>query len=592
MTRHLCTFAILMLAALPVRAANVPDAVLKAEQARIEVIKKARATVLAVFGPSGASGGGSGVVISPDGFALTNFHVANPSGIHMKCGMVDGRLYDAVIVSVDPTGDVALIKLFPPKDDKDFTFPAAPLGDSDALRAGAACFAMGNPFLLANDYSPTVSFGIVSGVHRYQYPAGTLLEYTDCIQTDAAINPGNSGGPLFNDSGQVIGIVGRGSFEKRGRVNVGVGYAISINQIKNFMGYLHSGRIVDHATLGATVGSDEQGRVVVTDILETSDAYRRGLRYDDEIVRFAGRPIRTVNAFKNVLGIFPKGWRVPLSYRREGQTFDVLVRLAGVHRTGELWARAQRPRPKTLPKKQPDREPEDKPKEKPKGKKDAARAGPLPKNTPQVVRDHYKSRAGFANYYYNKKNLDRVWQDHLAHGSFAKLDGEWTIRGELDGGGAVEFRLGSRRAVAVMPDGESSIDLSSELATQLKPAGSGGLLTALHCWQRLLVVGPDRFGEVYYQGTAPLLELNRLVDVVAAIHDTVECRFMFDPSGGQLLAMEMFPDDSVDPCEIYFSDYRPVGQQTLPHHLQVRHGDRIVGEFQLKEFTLVRKLGE
>ncbi|MCH8923124.1 MAG: trypsin-like peptidase domain-containing protein, partial [Planctomycetes bacterium] len=244
MTRHVFTFAILLLAAIPIRAADgadVPAAVLKAEQDRIAVIKKARATVLAVFGADGASGGGSGVVISPDGFALTNFHVANPSGIHMKCGMVDGRLYDAVIVSVDPTGDVALIKLFPPQGEKDFTFPAAPLGDSDALRVGAACFAMGNPFLLANDYSPTVSYGIISGVHRYQYPAGTLLEYADCIQTDAAINPGNSGGPLFNAAGQVVGIVGRGSFEKRGRVNVGVGYAISINQIKNFMGYLHTG---------------------------------------------------------------------------------------------------------------------------------------------------------------------------------------------------------------------------------------------------------------------------------------------------------------------------------------------------------------
>ena len=90
-------------------------------------------------------------------------------------------------------------------------------------------------------------------MHRYQYPAGTLLEYTDCIQTDAAINPGNSGGPLFDAEGRLIGINGRGSFEKRGRVNVGVGYAISINQIKNFLGRLKSGRIVDHATLGARV---------------------------------------------------------------------------------------------------------------------------------------------------------------------------------------------------------------------------------------------------------------------------------------------------------------------------------------------------
>src|SRR5690606_32771496 len=132
---------------------------------------------------------------------------------------------------------------------------------------------------------PSISLGIVSGVSRYQYPAGTLLEYADCIQTDAAVNPGNSGGPLFDLSGQVIGINGRCSFEKRGRVNVGVGYAISANQIKHFMGVLRSGRLVDHATLGATVSTDETGKVLVSNILNSSDAYRRGLRYGDEIVR-------------------------------------------------------------------------------------------------------------------------------------------------------------------------------------------------------------------------------------------------------------------------------------------------------------------
>src|SRR6185437_4261740 len=112
-----------------------------------------------------------------------------------------------------------------------------------------------------------ITYGIISGVHRYQYPAGTLLEYADCLQTDAAINPGNSGGPLFDSAGRLIGINGRGSFEKRGRVNVGVGYAISINQIKNFLGYLKSGRIVDHATLGATVSMGDRGTVRVSNIL-------------------------------------------------------------------------------------------------------------------------------------------------------------------------------------------------------------------------------------------------------------------------------------------------------------------------------------
>src|SRR5205814_2389882 len=142
------------------------------------------------------------------------------------------------------------------------------------------CMAMGNPFLLATDFNPTVTFGLVSGVHRYQYPAGTLLEYTDCIQVDASINPGNSGGPLFSMNGELIGINGRGSFEKRGRVNSGVGYAISINQIKNFMGHLRAGIDSDHATLGASVGTADPDapvpQMVVKQILDESDACRRG----------------------------------------------------------------------------------------------------------------------------------------------------------------------------------------------------------------------------------------------------------------------------------------------------------------------------
>ena len=210
-------------------AQDVPASVLSSEQQRIAAIAKASKSAVAVFA-NGGNGGGSGVVISPDGYALTNFHVVQPAGNYMKCSLNDGRLYDAVIVGIDPTGDVAVIKLEGRND-----FPVATLADSDQVKVGDWCFAVGNPFLLATDFQPTVTYGIVSGTHRYQYPAGTLLEYADCIQTDAAINPGNSGGPLYDANGDLIGVNGRGSFEKRGRVNVGVGYAISINQIKHFL---------------------------------------------------------------------------------------------------------------------------------------------------------------------------------------------------------------------------------------------------------------------------------------------------------------------------------------------------------------------
>jgi S1-C subfamily serine protease len=150
------------------------------------------------------------------------------------------------VCGIDKVGDVALIKLVPKEKGK--PFPFVQIGDSDKVKAGDWSLAMGNPFSLAMDFSPTVTYGLISGVNRYQPPEGKgLLEYTDCIQIETSINPGNSGGPLFNMQGELIGINGRGSFEKRGRVNVGVGYAISINQIKRFIGLLKSGRFVDHA---------------------------------------------------------------------------------------------------------------------------------------------------------------------------------------------------------------------------------------------------------------------------------------------------------------------------------------------------------
>lgn len=575
----------------------VPPEVLQAQQQRIGAIKRACWATISVFGPGG-SGGGSGVVITADGYALSNFHVVKPSGDHMKCSMPDGTLYDAVVVGVDPTGDVALIKLLG-RDD----FPHAELGDSDQLRVGQWCFAVGNPFLLATDFSPTVTFGMISGVHRYQYPAGTLLEYADCVQIDASINPGNSGGPLFNMQSQLVGINGRGSFEKRGRVNVGVAYAISINQIKHFLGYLRSGRIVDHATLGATVASDEEGRVLVDNILESSDAYRRGLRYNDEIVSFGGRSIRSVNGFKNVLGIFPRGWRVPISFLRDGQRFDRTIRLAGVHSPEELFRKVQTQRvapPDEKPDKErppgekpqlpkPNQPPNQPPREDRQPEKRPARPHPArPAKTPMPdhVAKRFTARHGFANYYFNKLNRDRVWTAHSEQGDFSTLTGWWTLEGKLADGENVQVELRDSEAIAALNDGPVRVDLRQDVSTQLEPQGSGGLLLALSMWRRLLVRGPDQYGEVVYLGTVPLPQQGNMVDVLVATHDVVETRFLFDPNTGLLLGLEMFPDTDVDPCEVYFEDYRDVSRRPLPHRLTVRHGDTIVAQLELHRFDL------
>jgi S1-C subfamily serine protease len=565
-------------------AQKLDPAVAAAEAARVAAMERACRTAVVIFAHEG-NDGGSGVVISPDGYALSNFHVVQAAGNAMKCGMTDGRLYDAVIVGVDPVGDVALIKLLG-RDD----FPCAELVDSDEVSQGDWVFAVGNPFLLATDFKPTVTYGIISGVHRYQYPAGTLLEYTDCLQTDASINPGNSGGPLFNAAGKLIGVNGRGSFEKRGRVNVGVGYAISSNQLKNFLGHLKSGRILDHATLGARVSNDDQGRVLVSDILEDSDAYRRGLRYDDEIVAFGGRPIHTANAFKNVLGIFPKDWQVPLSYRREGKTYDVFVRLAGVHGQQELADKlAEKPKLEVPePEKRPSK-PGEKPKKGPPGPRRIelpAMIKPKKKDEmPAEVRKRFEARSGYANYYFNRQRRGEVWTNFLAHGDYTSATGVWTLQGQLLTPGDTQLEISDRGVECSLPGGHQKLLVRGSLSAAADPPDSGGLLAALYLWRRFLVLGPEKFGDVYYEGTVPLPGHPGLVDALLATSAGVQCRFAFEPGTGQMLKMELFRTSGEDPCELLFSDTRDVGGRELPHTVEVRHGDRTYAIFKFDQFN-------
>lgn len=562
---------ILLLCTSSVQATDVPSSVLSAQAKRIAAIRKASASTVMVFA-AGGKGGGSGVLISPEGYALSNFHVVKPAGTAMKCALNDGQLYDAVVVGVDPVGDVALIKMIG-RDD----FPFAKMADSDKVRLGDWCFAVGNPFLLATDFQPTVTYGIVSGVHRYQYPAGTLLEYADCIQTDASINPGNSGGPLFNATGDLIGINGRGSFEKRGRVNVGVGYAISINQIKHFLGYLHSGRFLDHATLGANMVTDENGAVVVSNIIESSDAYRRGLRYGDQLLSFGGRPINTVNGFKNVLGIYPRGWRVPISFLQDGKQIDTFVRLAGVHSPEELLAKVQPNRkPPTPPKEQG--EPQDEPEAKPPAKNNEK------KRFPPEVAPFIEARHGYSNYYFNKLNQNRVWDKYIDLTKGDTLQGDWILKGEIGNLGAATINLQANRVDAKLPQGTTFADLDGELNTQDAPRGSGGMLVALHMWKHILQVSPTHFGEVYYLGSMPTPKHLIKQDVLIGTHSVIECRYYFDPKSGQLTSMEMYPDLGVDPCELYFSDYKEVNGHLLPHHIEILHGEVIYGELIISSY--------
>ncbi|WP_428303972.1 S1C family serine protease [Lacipirellula sp.] len=570
--------ASLLCSAAAVRGAVTPDpAVLKAEDERAEAIAKASAATVAVFDGAGG-GGGSGVLISPDGFAVTNFHVTSPCGAAMKCGLNDGKLYDAVIVGIDPVGDVALIQLLGRND-----FPVAEIGDSDQVRVGDWCFAAGNPFLLADDFTPSISYGLVSGTHRYQYPAGTLLEYTDCIQTDAAINPGNSGGPLFDAKGRLIGINGRGSFEKRGRVNVGVGYAISVNQVMRFVPMLKSGRIVDHATLGATV-STEKGSVVVDDILETSDAFRRGLQYGDSIVRFAGREISTANALKNVLGVYPSGWRAPLTYRRNGQAFSTQVRLMGVHDEAELIELVQ------SEEEQPSGHPGD-PQEKP---KDEGPKLPIPqlegllkkKKLPPAVVQRYEARRGYANYWYNEQAQERLWTNYVDRSALADLGYDWRVSGKVETGGVFQLVTSANRSELTLPSGHSGAIFNGDVAGQLSPPRSGGLLLTINAWQRFIDKGLNRFGEIYYLGKLPHGPDGTPEDCLVGYFEGMETRFFFAEDSGDLTGIELFSADDADPCELSFREFKDIQGRRLPARWLVQHGDGVFAELAIEQWDV------
>jgi serine protease Do len=293
-----------------------------AEAARVAAIDRVFGSVVAIFG-NDRGGGGSGVLYDPAGYALTNYHVVAGAGTEGWAGLADGKLYRWKLIGMDPGGDVAIIQLTGKE-----RFPISPLGMSDAVRVGDFTMAMGNPFVLAEDLRPTVTLGIVSGVKRYQPGEGgaTMLVYGNCIQVDSSINPGNSGGPLYNMAGEVVGINGRGSFMERGRVNVGVGYAISMEQIRNFIPELLATKTSLHGTLDATFGN-RGGQVVCEQINLDAKIAELGMNPGDRLISFDGEPIEDANEYTNIVTTIPAGWPVEVVFESEGKRKTVWLRL-------------------------------------------------------------------------------------------------------------------------------------------------------------------------------------------------------------------------------------------------------------------------
>ncbi len=265
-------------------------------------------------------GGGSGVIVRPDGLMLTNDHViGRKRSFTVRIG--DGRSFKAKVLGTDPVGDLAALKLEVPEGQ---TVPHLALGDSDALRVGDEALAIGNPFALGVlDQAPTFTVGIISALNHTQ---GT---YAECIVTDAEVNPGNSGGPLVNMAGEVVGINGQISTRFGLRSNTGLGFAISSRQIAIWLPRLEAagGGEVKHARIAglefAKGPRESAASLVVKDVADGSPAAAAGFAAGDAIVRLDGSLVANALRLKGLLGIYPDGHTVPVTVKR-GEAETVL----------------------------------------------------------------------------------------------------------------------------------------------------------------------------------------------------------------------------------------------------------------------------
>ncbi|MGB9741999.1 MAG: S1C family serine protease [candidate division WOR-3 bacterium] len=275
---------------------------------------------------------GSGVIIDPRGYIVTNAHVVN-NATKIRVTLPDNRSFEAEIIALDTDRDLALLKI------NGTGLPVATLGNSDDLLIGEWAIAIGNPFgFLIEDAQPTVTVGVISALHRDIRAGSAGGIYTDMIQTDAAINPGNSGGPLVNALGEVIGI-NTFIFSHAGG-SEGVGFARPINEVKRFvneaLGQAPESDYEKYATrIGAVVaditpalrrrfGLAHTRGVVVVAVPENSLAAKLGLMPGDVILIYQGKVVNSARNFKERLE--KAGASIDLVIDRRGEQLRILYR--------------------------------------------------------------------------------------------------------------------------------------------------------------------------------------------------------------------------------------------------------------------------
>ncbi len=266
---------------------------------------------------------GSGVIVSPEGYILTNNHVVD-GATNVKVMTSDKHEYTARIVGTDPRTDLAVLKI------DASNLPHITIGDSAKVQVGDYALAIGDPFGVGE----TVTMGIVSATGRTNLG---IEEYEDFIQTDAPINPGNSGGALVNDRGELIGI-NTAILSHGSGGNQGVGFAIPVNLARNVMNQIITNGKVTRAYLGVSIQdvtpvmakafseAEPQG-ALIGDVANGSPAQKAGLQKGDIILEVNGKPIADSNQLRMMISMMAPDSAANLKVLRNGSTKEVAVKL-------------------------------------------------------------------------------------------------------------------------------------------------------------------------------------------------------------------------------------------------------------------------
>ncbi|WP_350282743.1 Do family serine endopeptidase [Nitrosomonas sp.] len=274
------------------------------------------------FGPRTERSLGSGVIVSPEGYILTNHHVVEAAS-EIQVALMDGRNAEARIIGSDPESDLAVLKIDLDK------LPSITFGESEKAKVGDIVLAIGNPFGVGQ----TMTMGIIGALGRSQVGINTFENF---IQTDAAINPGNSGGALTDTSGNLIGI--NTAIYSRSGGSLGIGFAIPVDAVKQIMQQIIETGGVTRGWLGVSMqdltpelaesfGLKKAGGALIAGVLKNGPADDAGIKPGDVLVAVNGKPIFNSSEMLNMVASLAPGKSAALTILRNGGQQDIQVRI-------------------------------------------------------------------------------------------------------------------------------------------------------------------------------------------------------------------------------------------------------------------------